>query len=490
MDVQYQTEYVPPSAVEPTVVPEKVQKEISWLNDSILFISFEKERIAAKLHNLNEEKRIITENQLIKSGGISDTLPEFKEVVAFYREKLDEINELIHVWKKRQHLLIARENKFRTRLNELQNYARNTGQPARPARTRHHILVTTYSDVSTYGKIGVNYLVANAGWIPAYDLRAQNTTDPVTITYKAHVYQSTGEDWDKVNLTLSTYNQNVFAKKPTIGIWRLDYTINKPRINPRTGAAEKVSVQATQNFYSQEEAESAKKELSLEVLKNEEEITFDQQLISIQSMAEVSQNFSNVEFSVKLPYTIKADGTHKLMVVTSEKMEAEFLHYMLPRVNKNAFLLAKIGDWENLSLLPGEANIYFKQTIVGNTYLDPHILADTMEITLGKDEGIISKRKKTNEEQKKGLLSKNIVKTYTFQIVIKNTSRASINMNVEDQIPITNNEEITIKLEDGGGAKLNKETGRLTWEIEMKPGEEKILEFSYSVEHDKDKPVS
>lgn len=490
MDVQYQMEYVPPSAVEPTVVPEKVQKEISWLNDSILFISFEKERIAAKLHNLNEEKRIITENQLIKSGGISDTLPEFKEVVAFYREKLDEINELIHVWKKRQHLLIARENKFRTRLNELQNYARNTGQPARPARTRHHILVTTYSDVSTYGKIGVNYLVANAGWIPAYDLRAQNTTDPVTITYKAHVYQSTGEDWDKVNLTLSTYNQNVFAKKPTIGIWRLDYTINKPRINPRTGAAEKVSVQATQNFYSQEEAESAKKELSLEVLKNEEEITFDQQLISIQSMAEVSQNFSSVEFSVKLSYTIKADGTHKLMVVTSEKMEAEFLHYMLPRVNKNAFLLAKIGDWENLSLLPGEANIYFKQTIVGNTYLDPHILADTMEITLGKDEGIISKRKKTNEEQKKGLLSKNIVKTYTFQIVIKNTSRASINMNVEDQIPITNNEEITIKLEDGGGAKLNKETGRLTWEIEMKPGEEKILEFSYSVEHDKDKPVS
>lgn len=490
LDVQYQTEYIPPSSVQPTIVPEKVQKEISWLNDSLLFISFEKERIAAKLHNLNEEKRMITENQLIKSGGISDTLPEFKEVVAFYRLKLDEINELIYVWKKKQHLLSARESKFRNRLNELNNYAYNTAQPSQPAKTRHHILVTTYSDVATYGKIGVNYLVTNAGWIPAYDLRAQNTTDPMTITYKAHVFQSTGEDWDKVNLTLSTYNQNVFAQKPTIGIWRLDYTINKPRRNPVTGTIESVPIQATQNFYSQEEAESVQKEIQANALKNRDEISFNQQLISIQNMAEINQNFSNVEFNVKLPYSIKADGTHKLMVVTSEKMDAEFLHYMLPRVNKNAFLLAKIGDWENLSLLPGEANIYFKQTIVGNTYLDPQILSDTMEITLGKDEGILSNRKKINEDQKKGLLSKNIVKTYTFQIVVKNTSRASIDLTVEDQIPITKNEEITIKLENAGGAVLNKETGSLTWEIQMKPGEEKILEFSYSIEHDKDKPVS
>ena len=113
-----------------------------------------------------------------------------------------------------------------------------------------------------------------------------------------------------------------------------------------------------------------------------------------------------------------------------------------------------------------------------------------MEITLGKDEGIISNRKKIDESQKKGLLSKNVVKTYTFQIVVKNTSRGSINLTLEDQIPITTNEEITIKLEDAGGSTHNKDTGRLTWRLEMKPGEERVLEFSYSIEHEKDKPVS
>lgn len=494
LDVQFQTEYVPPTNNEPTVVPERTQREINWLNDSILFLGFERERVNAKLQNLNEEKRMITQNQLIKSGGISDTLPEFKEVVAFYREKLDEINELIYIWKKKQHYATARDTKFRARLTELQEYVRNTKQPYRAAETRYHILVTTYSDVAAYGKIKLNYLVSNAGWIPAYDLRAENNTDPMSITYKARVYQSTGEDWDKVKLTLSTYNQDVFAEKPTIGVWRLDYTVNKPKIvaNAAKGlvSTDAITIQSTQNFSSAVNAASFQNELAGDLKATGQEITFNQKFIALQSMAEINQNFSNVEFDVRLPYSIKADGSHKLMVVTSEKMDAKFYHYMLPRVNKNAFLLAKIGDWESLSLLPGEANIYFKQTIVGRTYIDPQILSDTMEVTLGKDVGIIAERKKIDETEKKSLIGNNITKTYTFELKVKNTSRGTINLTLEDQIPTTKNEEIVIKLVDAGGATHNVATGKLLWDVEIKPGAEKVVKFSYSIERDKDKPVS
>ncbi len=255
LDVQYQTEYVAPLASPPVIVPLKIQREITWLNDTLLFISFEKERIQSKLNNLNEEKRMVTQNQLIKSGGISDTLPEFKSIVEFYRVKLDEINELMYGWKKRQHFVGARESKYRNRLNELNNYSKNISQPTVPAKTRHHILVTTYSDVATSGKIKVNYLVPNAGWIPSYDLRANNTVDPMSITYKASVYQNSGEDWKNVRLTLSTYNQNCFSTKPQIGIWRLDYTVNKP-VQGTVGSLSNQQLRS-QNFTSQAEMESA-----------------------------------------------------------------------------------------------------------------------------------------------------------------------------------------------------------------------------------------
>jgi uncharacterized protein (TIGR02231 family) len=484
LDVQYQTEYIAPVSSPPVIVPEKINKEINLLNDTLLYISFEKERIQSKLNNLNEEKRMVTQNQLIKSGGISDTLPEFREIVEFYRSKLDEINELIHTWKVKQHKVGARETKFRARLNELNNYARNVGQPAKPARTRYHILVTTYADVATSGRIEVNYLVPNAGWIPAYDLRANNTTDPMTITYKAHVYQNSGENWKNVNLTLSTYNQNCFSTKPTTGIWRLDYTANKPRIGGGIQAQDQKF--ASQNFSSQVEMEAYKEDMQ----RTNPGYQFQQQFVSIKNMAEISQNFSNVEFKVKLPYSIKADGSQKLMVVTNEKVDANFYHYMLPRANKNAFLLAKIGDWENLSLLPGKANIYFNHTIVGSTHIDPSIMSDTMELTMGRDQGVVATRKKIDEVHDKANFGKHIVKTYTFEIEVKNTSRSEIFLELQDQIPVTKNEEIIIELVDAAGGGLNEHTGKLTWDLHLKPGEKSIIQFSYSVEHDKEKPIS
>lgn len=482
LDVQYQTEYIVPVSTPPTIVPDKVYKEISSLNDSILFLSFEGERIRAKLNNLEEEKRMIIENQLIKSGGISDTLPEFKEIVEFYRKKLDEINELIYVWKKKQHYVTARNQKFQSRLNELNSFAANTNQPFQAPRTRYHILVTTYADVATSGEIEVNYLVPNAGWIPAYDLRADNTIDPMTVTYKARVYQNSGEDWDQVDLILSTYNQNCFTTKPILGIWRLDYVMNKPG-----NAAPQFF---SQNFSS--EVQMSQAQSGYQKQAENDNLTFEanRQFIPLQSMADINQNFSNVEFDVKLPYSIKSDGSQKLMVITNETIKAKYYHYMVPRSNKNGFLLAKISDWENLSLLPGPANIYFNHTIVGSTNIDPTIMSDTMEVTLGMDQGIVSTRKKVSEELKKTAITKRQIKTLTFEIEVKNLTKGEVNLTLEDLIPITSNEEILIELVDGDGGEFDKDTGKLTWKLNLKPGMKTSITFSYSVEHDKDKPIS
>ena len=479
LDIQYQTEYIPPSSAVPAIVPKKIQNEISWLNDTILFIGFEKERISEKLRNLNEEKRMVTQSQLIKSGGISDTLPEFREIVGFYRSKLDEINELIHLWKKKQHLITVRDKKFRDRLNELNDYANNTGQPAKAAVNRNHIIVTTFADTETNGRIEVNYLVPNAGWIPAYDLRANSISDPMTLTYKAKVFQSSGEDWNNVDITLSTFNQNTFSTKPIAGIWRLDYTVNKVNLQPQY---------YSQNFTSNVELSNFKKEL--EKNKDENVVFEEKSFIPLQSFADINQNISNIEFNVKLPYTIPSTGQQKLMVILHEEIEAKFEHYLLPRKNANAFLIAKLGDWESLNLLAGQANIYFKQTIVGNTYVNPPALKDTLELTIGKDDGIVTSRKKVNEEEDKVAFGKRTFKTYTFEIEVKNLNRESVEITLEDLIPITDNEEITIKLEDGDGATFDKKTGRLTWNLSLNPGAKTKVNFSYSIEHDKEKPIS
>lgn len=486
LDVQLQTQYIPPSNFQELIVPVKTQKEITRLEDSILFLTFELERINEKLNNLASEKSMIMQSQLIKSGGTSDTLPEFKEIVTFYRAKLDDINELIVAWKKKKHKAGIRDAKHKIRLQELRTYAQKTKQPNEPAKTRYHIVVTTYSDYSTSGKIKVNYFVNNAGWIPAYDLRANSTNEPIDITYKAHVFQNSGEDWDNVKLVLSTYDRTYSAVKPTAGVWRLDYTANKPRPVVNISNNNSNELFYSQNMASPVEARSAKAEMDASGMYEDVSLTY----VPGASLSNISQNFSNVEFQVKLPYSIKADGSQKLMVVMNEKVDAKFFHYMLPRMNKYGFLQAKIGDWENLSLLPGKANIYFQQTIVGSTMINPAVMSDTMELTLGRDQGIVSTRKKISEKERKVGLSKRIVKEYTFEIEVRNNTRAAIDLTLEDLIPVTKNEDIKIKMVNGNGAYLNDTNGMLTWKLKMKAGVKEIIRFTYSIEHEKDKPVS
>lgn len=483
LDVQLQTQYVPPTNYEGIVLPEKIQTEMNRLEDSVLYLTFELERINEKLNNLASEKSMIMQSQLVKSGGTSDTLPEFKEIVSYYREKLDDINELIVAWKKIKHKTGVRDLKHKARLQELRTYAQQTKQPNEPAKTRYHVVVTTYSDYSTTGKIEINYFVNNAGWIPAYDLRANSTNEPIDITYKARVYQNSGEDWDNVKLTLSTYDRTYSAVKPTAGVWRLDYTVNKP-VAVNRGINNEIYY--SQNMASPVQAQSAKATMEKDTRYEDVSLTY----VPGQSLSTISQNFSNVEFDVKLPYSIKADGSQKLMVVMNEKVEANFFHYMLPRMNKYGFLQAKIGDWENLSLLPGKANIYFQQTIVGSTMIDPAVMSDTMELTLGRDQGIVSTRKKISEEERKVGITKRILKEYTFEIEIRNNTRASVDLTLEDLIPITNNEDIKIKMVEGDGAYLNDTNGMLTWKLKMNAGAKEIIRFTYSIEHEKDKPVS
>lgn len=483
LDVQLQTQYVPPTNFESVILPEKTQKEITQLEDSILYLTFELERINEKLNNLASEKNMIMQSQLIKAGGTSDTLPEFKEIVTFYRAKLDDINELIVKWKKKKHIATMRDTRHKMRMQELKNYAQNTKQPNEPAKTRYHIVVTTYSDYGSSGKIEVNYFINNAGWIPAYDLRANSTIEPIDITYKAYVFQNSGEDWDDVKLILSTYDRTFSAVKPTAGVWRLDYTINKPVAVNRNISNE---LYYSQNMASPVQAQSVEKSMKSDSRYKDVSLTY----VPGQSLSSISQNFSNVEFDVKLPYSIKADGSQKLMVVMNEKVDAKFFHYMLPRMNKYGFLQAKIGDWENLSLLPGKANIYFQQTIVGSTMIDPAVMSDTMELTLGRDQGIVSTRKKISEEERKVGISKRVLKEYTFEIEVRNNTRSSVDLTLEDLIPITGNEDIKIKMIEGNGAYLNDTNGMLTWKLKMKAGAKEIIRFTYSIEHEKDKPVS
>jgi len=95
------------------------------------------------------------------------------------------------------------------------------------------IVVSVSAEAPTPVELEVNYIVANAGWYPVYDLRAINAKKPIQLSYKANVQQATGEDWKNVKLKLSTANPNLSGLKPELSAWFLNFDVPS---NMRYGA--------------------------------------------------------------------------------------------------------------------------------------------------------------------------------------------------------------------------------------------------------------
>jgi Domain of unknown function (DUF4139) len=78
---------------------------------------------------------------------------------------------------------------------------------------------------------------------------------------------------------------------------------------------------------------------------------------------------------------------------------------------------------------------------------------------------------------------------FTYEVIVKNNKLTDVNLLLKDQYPLSTIKEVEVKLEDGGEAMVNEETGVLTWKISLKSGESKKIRFSYSVKYPKDKKI-
>jgi uncharacterized protein (TIGR02231 family) len=197
------------------------------------------------------------------------------------------------------------------------------------------------------------------------------------------------------------------------------------------------------------------------------------------------QNFSSVEFDIALPMSVSSGGKIHYMDLKREKVSTEFQLYLVPKLEKDAFVVARLTGWESLDLLTGQANIYYGNTFIGRTVVNPSVLEDTLEVSMGRDRSVYVERKKTDSQTKKKLIENSKVYSADYVITIKNKNRGEVHLTIEDHIPVSKNDKIEITSTHGNG-KLNKETGVLSWDINLKGLEKKQLDYGFSVKYLKD----
>lgn len=199
------------------------------------------------------------------------------------------------------------------------------------------------------------------------------------------------------------------------------------------------------------------------------------------------ENQTTVDFEIKTPYTIRSDNKSYTVDMESYELPASFQYYCVPKIDRDAFLIARIVDWEKYNLLEGEANVFFEDTYVGKSLLDVRYASDTLEISMGRDKKVAVNREKLKDFTTKQFIGNKKEETRTWKTTVKNNKTRPISMVVLDQVPVSTLEEIEVNVQKTSGARQNQETGEIRWEFELRPNAEKELELKYTVKYPKNR---
>lgn len=198
---------------------------------------------------------------------------------------------------------------------------------------------------------------------------------------------------------------------------------------------------------------------------------------------------TNTIFEIENPYSVPNDGKVYTVEINNFELNALYEYYSAPKLDASAYLTAKITEWQELNLLPGNVNLFFEGTFIGNSFLDLLAAGDTLKLSLGKDKGVVVKRTLMKEYSQKKFLGSNKSDSREYEILVRNNKQQPINIIIEDQFPISTAKEIEVEKLSYDGGKLDDDTKKLIWSLNIDGKKETKIQLGYTIKYPKDKTL-
>ncbi len=478
---QYYRVYYPALPVMPK------SREVEKLEDSIVLV----QREIGRINNLvSIDQEILNKTGLLIEAtfkSISNkplTSDEILKLLEYYNAKIEKLKT--NIYNQGQNIVL--QNK---RIDEIRKRIATITTVA-PVKQKPYGQVFLQVICKRSGEIPVDlsYYTPNAGWTALYDIRVNSKTNKVKMVYKASLTQTTGIDWKNTKLTLSTGTPNFGVSAPILTPWYLQlYVPGLYTDLQKRAAAGNATRNMIQSFSDDKVLSEVVVSDGVGQYKQQKEKDLNIDPSTLQQYTTLNEGQLNTNFEIDLPYDIESDGKLHSVTIKDQEISCILKNYAVPRIDKEAYLLAEVADWQNLDLLPGDANIIMDDTYIGKSVIDPNTTADTLNLSLGRDKRIAIKRSLVKEFSSLKTTGGSSRQVFTYEILVKNNKLTDINILLKDQFPLSTIKEVEVKLEDGSEAMVNVETGVLTWKIDLKPGESRKVRFSYSVKYPKDKKI-
>lgn len=459
---------------------------INTIRDSIKLLNNERQNLYNEKAAYQDEQELLRKNNAIKGEKANLSVEELSSMAEYYRSRMMELYKTISKYDREIQVHNNLITRYNSQLSEL-NYKETIKS--------NQLVIIIDVDQAKSMNVDLKYIVSNCGWQANYDLEADNVKENITLRYKAKVYNNTGNDWNDVKMVLSTSDPNISASAPNLTPWYLNqYTYNyTDDFNQQADGYVVPQNRQYKQYYNNASVPQMNQNLDGFTFGNGDGAggngVGNIGTTSPVSFTTIEVSQLSTEFQIDKAYTIPSDSKPYLVDIIEHSLKATYSHKAVPKLDKDAFLLANIVGWEKLELVPGPTQVYFADNYVGQSYINTSNVGDTLRLSFGRDKKISVDRKLLEEFSDKKVVGSNRKDRYTYQITIKNNHEIPVQINLLDQIPISQDSDISVSVEEISMAEMNEETGILKWVMSLQPGESKSVKLGFEIKYPKDKNI-
>jgi uncharacterized protein (TIGR02231 family) len=439
--------------------------EVKKLQAEIDALELEMSRTASRIEVLNSQEKFLKSIESANAAQASQEIllgkPDtegWERVLNFLGSKLSEVKK-----GKLEQNQIMRDQ--RAKLDALRKKL-NSIRPQSPTESRK---VSVILDAARAGSftLSLSYTVRKARWIPLYTMRALPDSSEIEFAMSAHIQQNSGENWENVQALLSTASPALSTNPPVLNPWILDiYSPPPPR--SRTAKASIAGVQAEEPIPEAplEEAEMMDAEMAT---------------------AGVVETGINLNFAIKKNVQIPSDGAPHKVPIDTQSIDVEFDYITVPKLKEAAFLRATLRNILPYPLLSGSTDLFVIQDFVGSARIPFIAKEEEAKVFFGEDRQIRIKHERIKREKSPpGFLGKNERIKLAYKITVQNLRSTTVDIEIQDQLPISQNTKIEIKnLAITPEPSKKNEKGFLTWTLTLEPQEKKEVLIGFTIEYPK-----
>ena len=312
-------------------------------------------------------------------------------------------------------------------------------------------------------ELKLTYRVRGPSWSPQYEARLDTSAGRVTLNRTARVSQATGEDWDNVQLALST-SQPVHGERPELSPWWIDFA---PEVKPM------------------QKADRAR-------VMQESMLAQDATVGAAAPSQTVNAEFA-ATYVINGRVSVQAGNESRKLPIGSHELQAKVGAETMPQQDPRAWLVADTTWNGDGPLPPGSVSRFRDGAYIGQGGLASWAPGEQRTLAFGIDPAIEVNFKPTKDEAgESGWITSSSTLARYYQLEIINRHNRGMPITALIRMPVAKNEKIEVET-DFSVAPSEKDVeddkGVYAWDFDVGAGDSRTIGLGYTVSYPEDREL-